>query len=96
MFQESEIINLALGLIGLIVLARFVERKRMEQFSLFLMGYLALLGAYVATLVEGVIAHDLFNLLEHALMALSGILFAMGVWRLGKTPTSSPRREQTR
>ncbi len=41
--------------------------------------FVCILGAYIATVLEGILFFDLFNVLEHAFLALTGVLLMLGV-----------------
>ncbi len=81
-FQESEIANLILGVVSLLIL-EFVyrDRKRVKTRLKFIyLGFLLIISGYIFTVIEGVLWHDFFNFLEHLSYALSGISFAAGCW----------------
>jgi len=91
MFQESELINLVLALISVSFLVGFRTAK-LPFPPFFLAAYGCLMASYLATVVEGVVLKSVFNFIEHLGVALSGILFAVGILRLSRAAT--PDRQQ--
>ncbi|MBU0514568.1 MAG: hypothetical protein KJ621_07315 [Proteobacteria bacterium] len=87
MFQASELMTLILGLIGLVVVWHLLRCLPRATIRLFKGAYLALLGGYVFTVVEGVWLADFFNLLEHLGYAVAGLAFALACWRLPRDLT---------
>ena len=80
MFQQDEIVNLIYGIGGLIIILTMLRRIYSDRIKLFLIGYLVLVVAYIATVLEGVIWPDALNIIEHTGYAVTGILFAIAVW----------------
>lgn len=80
MFEESEIVQLVMGLgmLPILWLAR-VPRGRLG-FGLCYAGAAAMLASWVLTVVEGVVAPVLCNLVEHALHAVAGLLLLAACW----------------
>ena len=87
MYQESEIFNLVLGVISLIFFAGFGTRRLSIPRSL-LIAYGCLLLSYLFTVVEGFIAPDTFNLLEHLADAVAGAVFAYGCLHISRKRSS--------
>ena len=80
MFQESEIVQLLLGLgmVPLLWLARIPRRR--PGFGLLYTGLGVMLTSWVLTVAEGVVFPVLFNQLEHFCHALAGLLFLAACW----------------
>jgi hypothetical protein len=87
MYQESEIFNLVLGGISLIFFTGFGTRRLNIPRSL-LIAYGCLLLSYLFTVVEGFIAPDAFNLLEHLAVAVAGVVFAYGCLHISRKQSS--------
>lgn len=84
MFQESELVCLALAIpltIPTVLLARAVG---LPQLSLFVGAVVSALAAAIFTVVEDILWFDIFNALEHTCYALAGVLAASGCWRLAR------------
>lgn len=80
-YQESEIFVLLMAavLTPLIIVA--LRSVRIAGRRWFLLGYFAMMAAYVFTVAEGYLPlSEAFNLAEHLMYALSGIGFAGGTW----------------
>jgi hypothetical protein len=84
MIQESEIINLILGIIAVLIILLIFRKLNLPSLRFFYAGFAFLLCAYVFTVVEGFIWCDFFNVLEHLSLALSGITFALACWLMSK------------
>lgn len=84
MVQESELVDLILGLVTavLIVASGFHRRPGRDQ-HLLLAGYSAILAAYVSTVAEGFVWTEIFNRVEHLCLAAAAVLFALAFRRLG-------------
>jgi len=82
MFQESEIITLMIGSIGLWLLLRFFKESDIPGLKYLKAGCALMICAYIFTLVEGVLFLTFFNFLEHVCYALSGLMFALGFWKM--------------
>ncbi|BEH09347.1 MULTISPECIES: hypothetical protein [Geobacter] len=87
MYQESEIFNLVLGVISLIFFTGFGTRRLNIPRSL-LIAYGCLLLSYLFTVVEGFIAPDAFNLLEHLAVAVAGVVFAYACLHISRVRNS--------
>jgi len=78
MFQESEIINIILALISILMFAFVFKKMGLPRLRLLYIGFIFMLCGYLFTVIEGVIWLEFFNLLEHLCYALSSISFAAG------------------
>ncbi|ANA39701.1 MULTISPECIES: hypothetical protein [Geobacter] len=94
MFQESELFNLVLGVISLIFFAGFGTRRLSIPRSL-LVAYGCLLLSYLFTVVEGFIAPDAFNLLEHLAGAAAGVMFAYGCLHISRRSNGNAAGDRT-
>lgn len=79
MFQQSEIVSLLMGAALASIMYAGVRRIEFAGKQVLTVGLSALLAAYTFTVVETVVLPDLFNLLEHASLAASGVAFAIGL-----------------
>ncbi|HOX46505.1 MAG TPA: hypothetical protein PK668_23070 [Myxococcota bacterium] len=82
MIAHAELVTLILGL----ALAAFLIFNRDRLRRLPGWGWLtaaigSMLLAWIATIVEGFLAHDLFNHLEHLTYAAAAVFLAGWVWR---------------
>jgi len=89
MFQESEIITLLMGLMGLVVFLCFFKDSDIPGLKYLKAGCAMMVCAYIFTIVEGLVFESFFNLLEHAGYAAAGLLFALGFREISKIPTDS-------
>lgn len=82
MFQESEVVQLllGLGLVPILGLARIPRRR--PGFRLLYAGVGVMLASWVLTVAEGLVLPVLVNQLEHLCHAVSGLLClaAVRVW----------------
>jgi len=78
MFQESEIINLVVGIIAVLMFLFFFKKLGLPRMLFIYIGFFLVLCGCFLTVIEGVFWHDLFNFLEHLCYALSGISFLVG------------------
>ncbi len=85
MFQESEIINLLIGLVGLGIIVRFLKNDDFPGTKYLKAGFIVMVSSYVFTTVEGIFYNTFFNFLEHSGYALSGLLFALSFSQISKT-----------
>jgi len=92
MFEESEIINLILGLVSLIIVYYETRKRVIPNFQLFLAGFLFIAMARIFTVVEGLFLGDILNILEHLCYASSAFLFAAGCISLNSNRTSEMKR----
>jgi hypothetical protein len=79
-YQESEIVDLVMAVFLTPILFVVFRTVYLAGRRWFVAGYLAVVSGYVFTVVEGYVAPDLFNLLEHASYAVGGVCFAIGSW----------------
>jgi hypothetical protein len=94
MFQESEIVTLVIGLLGLVIFLRFFKDSDIPGLKYIKAGCTMMVCAYIFTIVEGLLFESFFNLLEHAGYAVSGLLFALGFREISKTQTNSAIGEE--
>jgi len=92
MFEESEIINLILGLVSLVIVFYETRKKVIPDFKLFLAGFLFIVLARVFTVVEVLFLGYILNILEHFCYALSACLFAAGCISLSFNRTTGLKR----
>jgi hypothetical protein len=81
--QHSEVITLIFGLFVLVIMFR--NEKDLKRFSFWRpmkWGFMALMAAWVATILEGFFFHAFFNLMEHFLYALAAFIWMVGLIRL--------------
>lgn len=78
MYQESEIVDLLMVLFLLPVMRASLGSIHLEGRRFFIAGYLAIIAAYVFTIVEGFWIEGVFNALEHLSYTVAGVLFALG------------------
>ena len=75
MFQESEAVNLLVGLGSAIVVALLARRVPMPKGGLLYGGFGFLLLGYAFTVLEGFAWPEALNLAEHLCYAVAGVLF---------------------
>jgi hypothetical protein len=80
MYQESEIVDLMMAVVMTPILYLVFRSVYLAGKRWFMLGYLAMIAGYIFTVVEGYVAPDLFNTLEHVSYAFSGLGFAVGAW----------------
>ncbi len=78
MFQESEIINLVVGLIAVLMFWYIFNKRELPKLRFIYVGFFFVLCGYLFTVIEGVFWNQFFNLLEHLCYTLSGISFLVG------------------
>ena len=78
MFQESELINLCVSLITLVIVVSAIRKQEIPGFAWFYGGFCCIFAAAVFTVIEGVLWSELFNTLEHLCYGLGGGGFAAG------------------
>ncbi|MCJ7616190.1 MAG: hypothetical protein MUO43_06595 [Desulfobacterales bacterium] len=93
MFQESEIINIILALISILMFAFVFKKMGLPKLPLLYIGFIFMLCGYLFTVIEGVIWYKFFNLLEHLCYAVSGILFAAGCFSIIRHSTSEQAKK---
>lgn len=92
MFEESEIINLILGIVSLVIVYYETRKKKIPDFQLFLSGFLFVVMARIFTVVEGMFLADILNTLEHICYGISAFLFAAACISLAAKKTSRIKR----
>ncbi len=93
MVQESELINLVLGFISIVLILSVFWKHTVSTLRYFYIAFFLIISAYIATVVEGLIWPRFFDILEHALFAFSGIAFVIGC-RLLSEPFRHEKEEQ--
>lgn len=88
MFEESEIINLILGLASLVIVYYETRKRNIPDFQLFLAGFYCIALARIFTVVEGIFLGDILNIAEHLCYAISAWFFAAGSIALSSRRTS--------
>ena len=78
MVQESELINLVLGFISIVLILSVFWKHTLSTLRPFYIAFFLIFFAYIATIVEGLLLPHFFNILEHAFYASSGIAFVTG------------------
>ncbi len=86
MFQESELVNLALAVVAVVLLLPLVRREEFRDFFLLFLAFFLLVAALIATVVEGVVLPGFFNTLEHGCYAASGLTFALALRKMTAAP----------
>jgi len=76
MYEESEVINLFMSIVSIIVFWQSTK-KDIERLRYFYLGFLCMVFAYFFTVIEGFIYKSFFNSLEHLSFALAGLAFAI-------------------
>ena len=89
MIQASELFNLLMGCIGMVLYHTNLQRVRFAGDDLFRLAFYAMLGSFICTVLEGFFWPSGLNLLEHIGYALSAILFAGGCHRLASANSRS-------
>jgi hypothetical protein len=92
MFEESEIINLILGLVSLVIVYYETRKRVIPNFQLFFAGFVFVAMARIFTVAEGLFLGDILNILEHVCYALSAFLFAAACISLSAKRTSEMKR----
>jgi len=85
MFQESEIINLALAVFSSVIIVIIFLRRRLPELSFFHAGFFCIVAANSFTVLEGFFWGQLLNGLEHFCYAAAGFCFAAGGYRMSKS-----------
>lgn len=75
MIQQTEVHQLLVAVIVLPLIYQSLRNIDLPGERPIIVGLSAMLLAYVFTLVEGYYAPELFNTLEHAMYAVSGVAF---------------------
>lgn len=92
MFEESEVINLILGLVSLVIVFYEIRKRMIPDFHLFFAGFVLIVMARIFTVAEGLFLEDILNILEHICYALSALLFAAGCISLSANRSSEMKR----
>ncbi|MBN2840683.1 MAG: hypothetical protein JXP37_07000 [Coriobacteriia bacterium] len=79
MYQESEIVDFLMLVFLTPVMMLSVRAIDLSGKRWFVAGYLAIALGYVLTIIEGYIAPDLMNTIEHVSHGVAGICFLVGV-----------------
>ncbi len=82
MFQDSEIINLAMGFASILIFIFIFIEIEFPKLRFIYVGFALLFSGYLFTIIESVLWGEFFNLLEHLSYALSGLSFAAGCWSI--------------
>jgi len=83
MIQENELVMLIIGIGVLIFMLNNLDKIRQLPYSkVFLASFLAFFCGWIATVVEGFILYDLFNLIEHFAYLASSLLAVLWCWKL--------------
>ena len=93
MLQESEIVSLLLGAFALVILLTMLRRTEMPSFPAIYAGFGFVLLAYFFAVAEGFAYQDTFDFLERECLALAGLAFAAGCWRLCRRSRHVPSGE---
>ena len=88
MFQQSEIVCLALGIAFLTALYFLANQGKLPQLPLLYLGVVLLFFAQVFTVTEDIAWEPIFNILEHVCYMLAGLAFAAGTWKLARASRS--------
>jgi putative Mn2+ efflux pump MntP len=78
MVQESELINLVLGIISIVLILSVFWKHNLSTLRPFYIAFFFIFSAYIATVIEGLLWPRFFNILEHALFTSSSIAFVIG------------------
>ncbi|GAB4291578.1 MAG: hypothetical protein Kow0067_18250 [Coriobacteriia bacterium] len=84
MFQPSEIVVLIVSLAMSPIIVTSARRLGEPLGPRIMWVFACVFVAYVATVLEGIVLFDLFNLVEHAFLMLTGVLLMLGVVRISR------------
>ncbi|HPV39734.1 MAG TPA: hypothetical protein PKX40_01055 [Spirochaetota bacterium] len=87
MYEMNEIMALAFGCIGLVILVFFLRKRFVPRFTFLLAAYCCVLASNFFTVAEGFFLHDVFNLLEHTAYLASGVFVLAGIIRYRRKPS---------
>ncbi len=76
--QPSEVVALLIIAIGTPALYR-VYAKRSDRSALMGVAYACVICSLLASVIESLVLPGLMNLLQHAFIAVAGVLFAFGI-----------------
>lgn len=93
MFTSTEILTMIVYLIGLPLVRVALRATRLPGQRMFLLAYVAALGANVATVIEGAALSALMDSLEHLLTFTAACLFCVGCVRARTASEAEHRRE---
>lgn len=82
MFQESELLNLFIAFGAIVILASISKKLTTTNLFYFYAGFVLMIVAYLATVIEGVLWSNFFNFVEHLSLTLVGLAFMMGCKQL--------------
>ncbi|NOZ12969.1 MAG: hypothetical protein GXO69_04885 [Acidobacteria bacterium] len=82
MFQESEVVNLILALLIVVLFLIFSRGYRRPRFPFLYLGFFFMLLAYIFAVAEGVLFPVFFTLAEHFCHAVSGLFFLLGCLKM--------------
>ena len=80
MISGTEVLQLAIAAVMAPIIIFSLRHISMPSKRYIAAALVALTFSHIFTILEGFAAHDLFDMLEHALLALSGVMFAMSAW----------------
>lgn len=78
MVQDSELINLLLGLISIVLILTVFWKQSVSALRPFYWAFFLIFSAYLSTVAENLIWPRFFHILEHAFIMFSGIAFVIG------------------
>jgi hypothetical protein len=84
-FQQSEIVTLLMTIVLTPVVVSQLRRVEIPGRWAFFAAYFSIAVAYVATVAEGVLLPDAFNILEHGGIAFAGVFIAAGLWAITRS-----------
>lgn len=84
MFQESELISLALGILSLVATAYLRRSAMLPRLPLLYAGMCLVVSGHLFTVIEEVALNDVCNVLEHLSYAAAGCLIALQCRRLSR------------
>lgn len=80
MIQETELVQLVVAVVMAPIIIFALKNSKMPSAPYIATGLAAIALSAVFTVLEGFWAPELLNLLEHAMLAVAGISFAMSAW----------------
>jgi len=86
MFEESEILTFILGCLSFAVIIAAIGMPRDGAVRCFVFGVLAILGSYLCTNLEVLLAAHLMDFCEHLLFAIAAGLFLVAAVKIGRRP----------
>ena len=84
MLEESELVNLSASIAAILILIPIARKIERGKLSFFYTAFGAMLLSFILTNLEVFFWYDFLNHVEHSLLAIAGILFAIGCWQLGQ------------